>query len=273
MKRFLILCVTYHSYEELKRYVASVDEAVGKSAGEWLVDICVADNTDKDWKDISLDVKSVHSVRPFAFHENLGYFGAVQRMMKDVEHIADYDFVAISNVDLDMPADFFQKLGSMQFADNVGWVANAILSGLENRDRNPKIMKRYSEKRLKQLRFLFKYPVLHYLYQRTLYLRKRAYASKPAMDIYAGHGSFVLLTRAFVSKYPLLDYPVFLFCEEIYLAELCAKAGLVVRYEPSLIVRDTEHCSTGKMRKSFYYKCNYEAIDYILRTYYVGGCG
>lgn len=268
MKHFLILCVTYHSYDELRRYISTVDTAAQKVADHWTVDVCVADNTDADIQDISLQTSAISHVKVHPFHENLGYFGAVQRAMAEVTEIQDYDFVAISNVDLEMPEDFFLQLDRLCVADNVGWVANAILSGLENRDRNPKIMQRYSAKRLRQLRFLFKYPVLHYLYQRTLYLRKRAHAQRPAMDIYAGHGSFILLTQAFVRQHPQLHYPIFLFCEEIYLAELCRNAGLTVRYEPSLVIRDTEHCSTGKMRKAFYYKCNYDAVDHILRTYY-----
>lgn len=269
MKRFLILCVTYHSYSELHHYLESVAKAVLSSGnGSWQVDVCVGDNTDVDWQDINVQLSGLNSVSVFPFHKNLGYFGAVQGEMKEVKDIAAYDFVAISNVDLEMPVDFFAKLDALQIDEKVGWVANAILSGLEGRDRNPKILHRYSVKRLKQLRFLFKFPILHYLYQHTLYLRKRAYTQRPAMDIYAGHGSFILLTKAFMEKYPLLDYPIFLFGEEIYLGELCRMASLVVRYEPSLAILDTEHCSTGKMRKSFYYKCNYEALDYILATYY-----
>ena len=269
MKRFLILCVTYHSYPELHRYMDSVSKAVlSSSKDDWQVDVCVADNTETDSETVLIQLPGLHDVKVFTFQKNLGYFGAVQSMMRELTNLADYDFVAISNVDLDMPIDFFSKLKELPVSDKTGWVANAILSGLEGRDRNPKILQRYSVKRLKQLRFLFKYPVLHYLYQRTLYLRKRVYAQRAAMDIYAGHGSFILLTRAFVSVYPQLNYPIFLFGEEIYLGELCKMAGLTVRYEPSLIMRDTEHCSTGKMRKSFYYKCNYEAIDYILKTYY-----
>lgn len=268
MKRFLLLCVTYHSYEELKRYVASVDMAAQHASNEWAVDLYVADNTESGFQEIELKTKAIHQIRVFPYHENIGYFGAVQRMMAVVDSIAEYQFAAISNVDLEMPEDFFSRLGQLKVADNVGWVANAIVSGLERRDRNPKIMHRYSEGRLKQLRFLFKYPILHYLYQKTLYLRKRAYAQRPAMHIYAGHGSFILLTQSFLIRYPLLSYPMFLFCEEIYVAELCREAGLLVRYEPSVSVLDTEHCSTGKMRKSFYYKANYQSIDYILNTYY-----
>lgn len=269
MLRFLILCVTYHSYSELHHYLDTVSQAAAMVGQEqWQVDVCVADNTESDCQELTLQLPALHEVRVFPFRENLGYFGAVQRMMEQLPHIQDYDYVAISNVDLEMPADFFTKLRSLPLADNVGWVANAILSGLENRDRNPKILQRYSLGRLKQLRFLFRYPLLHYLYQRTLYLRKRVYAQRPPMDIYAGHGSFILLTQSFLRHYPVLHYPVFLFGEEIYLAELCRQAQLRVRYEPSLSIRDAEHASTGKMRKSFYYRCNYDALNYIINTYY-----
>ncbi len=269
MPRFLLLCVTYHSYPELHTYLASVAEAARAVSGQpWQVDVCVADNTDTDSREPAFRHPSLHSVRVFPFHRNLGYFGAVQAMTEQLQGIDAYDYVAISNVDLEMPADFFVRLASLRVGPQVGWIANAILSGLENRDRNPKIRQRYTPRRLKQLRLLFRFPILHYLYQHTLYLRKRVATQPAPTHIYAGHGSFILLTQAFVRQYPQLHYPVFLFGEEIYLAELCRQAQLQVRYEPSLIIRDTEHASTGRMRKSFYYRCNYEALDYLINTYY-----
>ena len=267
MKNILFLCVTYNSYKELLTYVGSIDRAAQLAADKFAVDVLVADNTTDGRQVVDSHFDSLQSFRVVPTGSNLGYFGGVKCVMSQVDDITRYDFVAISNVDLLMPEDFFGKLDALKVDEQVGWVANSILSGLEKRDRNPKIMRRYSEKRLKQLRLLFRYPLLHQLYTRTLYLRKKHRPQLEAQEIYAGHGSFILLTRRFVSAYPVIDYPVFLFCEEIYLAELCRKAQLTVRYEPSVIIEDSEHCSTGKMG-AFYYKCNYEAIDYILKTYY-----
>lgn len=268
MKRFLLVCVTYNSYEELLGFLRSVDEACCLAKSVFEVDVLVADNTTEHVQQVAYTPDSLQHLQVCAFHENLGYFGAAQKAMQEIKDIHQYDYVAISNVDLLMPSDFFTRLGSLDVAENVGWVANAILSGLEKRDRNPKILQRYSKGRLNQLHTLFRFPILHYLYTKTLYRRKKVMAKTEARKIYAGHGSFVLLTKAFFNAYPALSYPIFLFCEEIYLAELCREAGLSVWYEPSLIINDTEHCSTGKMKKSFYYRCNYDAISYILKTYY-----
>jgi len=268
MKQMLILCVTYNSYQELYAYLQTIDEAAAHVSNDWQVDVYIGDNTEKDLQQITFKAERIRRIKKFLFPKNLGYLGAAQRMMSECPEITNYDYVAISNVDLEMPVDFFDKLSRYTLDDNVGWVANAILSSLEKRDRNPGIVCRYSEKRLKQLKLLFKYPILHYLYTKTLYLRKKFIKHHTVKDIYAGHGSFILLTQAFIKKYPLLNYPVFLFCEEIYLGELCLKAGLKVKYEPSIIINDSEHCSTGKMKRRFYYRCNYDAISYILKTFY-----
>ena len=268
MKKFLLVCVTYNSYSELGEYLASVDVALGRANDEWEVDVLVGDNTVENVQAVQFSPGFIRSFRVFSYKKNYGYFGAAQRAMMEVGDVRQYDYVAISNVDLYMPDDFFVKLGQLSLSQDVGWVANAIISGYEKRDRNPKIIHRYSVGRLKQLRFLFHYPLFHYLYTKTLYRRKKAQSARHAMPVYAGHGSFILLTKAFFSACPKLEYPMFLFCEEIYLGEICREANLKVWYEPSLVIRDTEHCSTGKMKKSFYYRCNYDALNYILSRYY-----
>ena len=49
---------------------------------------------------------------------------------------------------------------------------------------------------------------------------------------------------------------------------MCQKAGLRVEYVPSMKVIDTEHASTGRMSHRFYCRCNYEAMQYIIKTFY-----
>ena len=179
----------------------------------------------------------------------------------------DYDYSIISNVDLMLEEDFFQKLADYNCSEDTGWIAPQIWSNLEERDRNPKVLNRYSLKKLQILRTFYQFPILDTLYTSTFY-KKKKYESHQAGQIYAGHGSFIILTRRFFELCGKIDYPVFLFCEEIYLAEMCRKAGLKVLYEPSLIVKDTEHASTGRMNHGFYCRCNYEAMQYIIKTFY-----
>ena len=245
MKRIAVFCVTFNSDWELERYRASIAGAADRAAGLVAVEVFVARNTKVD---------------------NPGYFGGIRRLMKEHDP-AGYDYCIVSNVDITVDEDFFVRLVGLSGAEGRGWIAPQIWSEAEQRDRNPKIVERYSLRKLQVLRLLYRFPVLDWLYTRTVYRRKR-YVRHEAGDVYAGHGSFIVLTRRYFERCGIIDYPVFLFCEEIYLAEECRRAGLRVCYEPSLRVCDAEHASTGRMGHGFYCRCNYEAMQYIISTYY-----
>jgi GT2 family glycosyltransferase len=229
----------------LDYYRQSLNKAVEKAKGKICLDFFVAHNSKGN---------------------NPGYFGAIKRLMADVD-IKEYDYTIISNVDLTVEEDFFLKLADYTCDENIGWIAPQIWSNLEKRDRNPKILERYSQRKLNILKLFYQFPILDTLYTHTIY-RQKKFESHPAGRIYAGHGSFIILTREYFKRCGKIDYPVFLFCEEIYLAEMCQKAGLNVEYEPSIKVIDTEHASTGKMKHSFYCRCNYEAMQYIIKNFY-----
>ena len=245
MKKIAVFCVSYCSDHERDLYLSTIRNAAQKASNIVDVDVFVSNNTKED---------------------NPGYFGAIKRLMQQVD-VNNYDYSIISNVDLMLEEDFFQKLADYICSEDTGWIAPQIWSNLEERDRNPKVLNRYSLKKLQILRTFYQFPILDTLYTSTFY-KKKKYESHQAGQIYAGHGSFIILTCRFFELCGKIDYPVFLFCEEIYLAEMCRKAGLKVLYEPSLIVKDTEHASTGRMNHGFYCRCNYEAMQYIIKTFY-----
>lgn len=258
-------CVNYHSYTALHDFLISVENATQAVESPIAVSVFIADNTDADYQPISTDSAAI-SIRVFPFHENLGYFGAIHKMMEQVNP-KDFDYVIISNVDVLLDEDFFCRLLALKTNDNTGWIAPQIYSNLEHRDRNPKIMQRYPKRKLQVLQALFRCPPLYNLYTHTAYKSKKL-IKHAAGEIYAGHGSFIILTRNYFQRCGIIDYPVFLFCEEIYLGEQCRKQGLKVIYEPQVRVTDAEHASTSTFKRSKYCRYNYEAISYILKNYY-----
>ena len=245
MKRIAVFCVTFHSDVELEHYKASLQKAAEKAGDEVELDIFVSQNTEAD---------------------NPGYFGGIRRAMLQTD-VAAYDYAIISNVDLTVEEDFFVKLAAYDCAADTGWIAPQIWSAQEGRDRNPKIMNRYSLKTLKILKMIFRFPPIWAL-KRTISSRRKKGETHPAGEIYGGHGSFIILTKHYFDSCGVINYPVFLFCEEIWLAEQCRKAGLKVFYEPGLVVSDVEHASTGRMKLSHYCYLNELALDYIIRTFY-----
>lgn len=263
--KILIICVNYNSYNELSKYLDSIELACMNANGI-AVQVVVADNSTVSQK-ISTE-KYKHIKVEQCEQENLGYLPGAANVINNIQNANGYDYVAISNVDILMASNFFIKLQEYKLDEDIAWLATRIWSKAEERDRNPKIISRPSKKRLQLVNLMYKFPILDCLYTRSLYKRKTLYTPSPEMDIYAGHGSFMMLTKAFFEKYPKINYPIFLFGEELFFGELIRQEGMRVRYVPTLEVIDTEHASTGKMKKAFYYKCNKESIDFILNNYY-----
>lgn len=263
--KVLIVCVNYNSYMELAKYLASIDRS-NKGVDGVTVDVYIADNSNGKERVVNTQYENIR-VEQYDF-DNLGYLGGASAVVNNLPDVENYDYVAISNVDLQLSDNFFQVLKEKKIDDETAWIAPQIYSHDEDRDRNPKVIGRYSKKKLKMIYYMYKYPSLFYLYTATAYKRKKLAPKYDEMDIYAGHGSFMLLTRNFFKEYKRIEYPIFLFGEELFLAELIKNKGMKVRYVPSLRVEDMEHVSTSRMKKKFYFKCNTESIKYILDTFY-----
>ncbi len=103
--------------------------------------------------------------------------------------------------------------------------------------------------------------------------------SSPAQDrggrefIYAPHGAFFIFSRRYFEAGGFVDGNLFLYGEEISVAEICRSLGLAVVYEPSLRVLHNEHSSTGKRISRFSYECQKKALRYIASQYLYARAG
>jgi len=270
-KKILFLCVNYNSYDELRGYLISVEEASKICKDKIQIDVVIADNTIEGRK--TIDTSNLKSIivdfKPY--HQNLGYMGAVMKLIKDIgsEKVTNYDFVIISNVDLLLTETFFTNLLSKEINKNVGWIAPKILSLSENKDRNPKILKRPSKQHLRKLLTMFKYPILYRFYYDFIYkLRKKKLQTISNNKIYAGHGSMMIFTKYFMLKNAKFHFPCFLFGEELFFGELVRLSNLEVTYLPEIVVHDIDHVSTSKLKRSSYCKMNYDSIKELIKMYW-----
>lgn len=264
--KILIIPVNFNSYNELKKYLLSIDIAACNSTSS-CVDVIVADNSTVCESFDFSSYSHIKSAKILKF-DNLGYLGAAQSVVNSLSNIHEYDFVAISNVDIALDETFLYELEKTRFNSNIAWVATKIDSLDEKRDRNPKVLNRYSKKKLSLLHIMYKFPILFYMYTLTAYKRKKLSPAYPQMQIYAGHGSFMMFTSSFFRRHPKINYPIFLFGEELYLAERVRNLDMEVLYVPSLRVIDNEHVSTSTLKKKTYFNYNRESIKYILDTFY-----
>lgn len=267
MKHIAIFCVVYNSYKELFAYIDSINSAAiyAKDSG---VDVYIADNTDKEFKDITVNGYEHINVKVYPFHQNLGYLGAIKKMMSK-ENCAKYDYVIVSNVDMTLRQDTLNTLVNNTYPADTGWIASSIISQRTGLDMNPRAINRYTTSKLKIMKWFYRHPLVYQLYSHTFHkLRRRRINTCKPRYIYAGHGSFMILTKEYFSRCGIINYPIFLYCEEIYIAEECALHGLKVIYNPNIHVDDIGKVSTGKAPKNDYYRWNIEGLTYVIDKYY-----
>jgi hypothetical protein len=276
-----ILAVCHNSYDEAFLFLCSISDSVKNTSVD--LDVYFIDNSTEFSQRLAeaLEEMKVGFRVRYIRSENLGYLPSIASTIEKYKiRLQDYDYSCISNVDLTLDPDFFPRLEKIEVNSEIGIYAPAILSSALHVDRNPKIVKRPSVSKLKLNRWLFKYAFSHLMLRLVNVLRLQVkqyfkFDNTPLLSapvasnkmIYAPHGSFMILTKEFVKSDDKLNYPIFLFCEEIYLAEKAIEFGLFVAYRPDLVVFDSEHVSTSLMKPSSYRKQNFEALSYILTTY------
>lgn len=238
MKRFLLICVTYHSDNELHAFVESVLHAAECVKGRMEVDIEVADNG----------------------QDNKGYFGGALPIYN--AKAKEYDYVSISNVDLQLSENFFEQLLTVD-TTKIGWIAPDIFTDKIDRHENPYLLSRPKKRNFAIWNIIYSSTFIYRLYHRLYLLKSRQTKIYPACEIYAGHGSFMLFTNNFVTKNVEIHFPGFMYGEEIYMAELTRKAGLQVHYVPTLRITNIGNINTGlinQAQKSKWSKASLHAI-------------
>lgn len=262
--KIAIYCVNYHSYDSLKNYIESIEISVFETDKNVEVDLFVADNSCP--LEQFLVPSLSFSIQIISTEENLGYFGAIAFLMQRFPPI-NFDYSVISNVDVLLERDSLTKLLQIETDPLTGWIAPTIFSKSMQFDWNPQALQRYSIQKLRALRFLFKHPRLLKLKQRLLHTYHDIKDCPPG-PIYAGHGSFIILTKKFFQCCGIINYPVFLYGEEIYIAELCRLHNLKVIYVPQIRIIDIGKVSTGSIPAAQYCWYNYKAINYIIHNFY-----
>jgi len=212
---------------------------------------------------------------------NRGYFGgarfAFDQYLAEGNDLPDWVIVCNHDI-LIRDEDFFARL-LREDPQAVGVIAPRILVWPSNLDQNPFMRHRPGWLRWAQLRILssnYQLAAIRYwLWRRKAgvrsWLAERRRESNANTDcrqsIYAPHGSFFIFSRKYFEVGGYLDGNLFLYGEEISVAEICWRLGLPIVYEPSLCVHHNEHQSTGKAFSRRKYECEKQALRYVTSQY------
>ncbi len=269
MLNILYVIVNYNSEEDSVRYLQSIQKSQDSNSGT--VDIVLVDNSTTKSKKLRDTISLMDLNVTILDSDNVGYFGAFKVALESVGYpkVSTYDHVIISNVDLEVTEDFFSKLEETKVGTDIGVIAPSIVSKHRHNDLNPKIITKPSKSKILRNYMLFKYPFLFKFYAK---LSDKKIKHNKIQDIpqiiYAPHGSFIIFNQVFFEQGGIIDYPVFLFGEEMYVAESMKTMNLKIQYNPNIKIFDFDHGSTSKENRSFISAEHRKALKYILKNYY-----
>jgi GT2 family glycosyltransferase len=274
----LVIGVIYNTYPETLRYL----DSISTSAKEKLTLILVDNSNNPCPPDFLEKIRNYPFLNYIVTGKNLGYFGGAREGLQ--YYLGMYpqlpQWILVTNVDIVFTESFFLKLNGLKERENLGVIAPAIISDKWNADYNPKILKRYTRRKLKFYRFLYSNFILHNIFIIGTYAKKWVNGLKKTepitidnqglsgMKLYAAHGSCIVLKNTYFLRGGTLDLPNFLFGEEILVAESALQSGLDVEYHPELVIHDHELASVGVFvtrRINSYYN---ESLQSILKKYY-----
>jgi GT2 family glycosyltransferase len=272
----LLICIKYGSDAETAQYL----ESLRKLQGQRHLQVLVVDNS------VEAGPPELPAESNFTLaraEENLGYFGGARHGLSLYlrEHPLP-DWVIVSNVDL-LIADgqFLNKLALLRARPRLGVVAPSIRSALTGRDQNPFMRRRPSALRMHSYKWIYRSRLALNMYElasAAFHKVRSAFRGRPQLGtelpekpgetIYAPHGSFLIFSSEYFRAGGSLEFPCFLFGEEIYLAETLRKLELDAVYEPSLEVLHQEHKSTRLLKSRRMARAVASSAKYCADTYF-----
>ena len=227
--------------------------------------------------------EAISGLANFELHEltvNAGYFGAAKEGLdRFVERTAEMpDWVIVCNNDVLIEDEtFFEKLFACDPA-MVGVLAPRIIIPSQATEQNPFMKMRPGGWRRFTMRLHSSaYPFAvawDWLSRRKRALRSRmpSWMSRAQSDggretIYAAHGAFLIFSRRFFEAGGRLDDQLFLYGEEIAVAETCRALRLPVIFDPSLSVLHNEHQSVGKGMSRLMFGYHRKSVRHVLSKY------
>ena len=268
MKKVLIVCVSYNSYDVLYDYIKSIDIAAKEALDLVQVVVAIVDNTPDKFELITPKVQYI-DVEVFPYHKNLGYMGGAVSALKDLtkEYVSQFEFVIVSNVDITLSKDFFYNLCNREFADDVAWIAPSIYRQ-DKSNENPFQQYRISKFKLNLLISMYSCSTLYSIYQRYRISKHEEVVKQEEKEIFAGRGSIFIFTKNFMKKEYPLTFPSFMYGEEVYYGELVCRNSMKTLFVPSIEVYNIGSVSTGKL--SIKRKCdmNKDSLKRIKKVIY-----
>ncbi len=277
-KQVLVIGVNYHSDKETRVFINEILEQQCSCN----IDVLIVDNSRLLPESLSRTESSGRRVLIYKPDRNLGYLGGADWALNQYLQTSEIpEWVVISNTDIYVPdRRFFHNMVLDYEADEVGVIAPDVFSPKLGH-QNPFMEYRPSRFRMHFYKWVFKSYISTLTYEflatiKSLILSmfrrlKQKNAISQPRNIYAPHGSFIVLNKAYFQRGGLLKYGAFLFADEIFVAETAMRLNLKAVYDPHLKVIHYGHGTVGLSNVRKIWKYMAEASAYCADTLFTKG--
>ena len=272
----LVIIVNYKGEQSTLELLASLDRLRGFSD----IDVIVVDNCsgEENLSKLRARVAQLSNVELLESATNRGYFGAAKFAYDHylARGQALPDWVIVCNHDVIVEDEEFLLKLWQQDCLGLGVIAPRIQLTRSGLDQNPFMKHRPNWLRWASLHLIYSNYLFAAIWDRLSRLKQGFKANRKSgssacdtqkQEIYAAQGSFFIFARKFFEAGGFLDENLFLYGEEISVAEICRCLSLDIIYEPALTLRHNEHASTGNVISRFSYNCQKGALKYVSARY------
>ena len=253
----LFVCVNYNNSKETINYIIHLNQCLNEKQ----FNIVVCDNSESkcEFDNLSKFIKNYHikNIYLTKSKKNLGYFTGMQFAINFyVNNFSDIpSIIYICNTDIIIKTKNIIEISKNIFKkDNILSIAPNIVLAKQLKPQNPFKIKKPTYKKLKFLEKVYSNQVLNNTYSLAYKLKrkliKNSITDSSTCTIYAPHGSFIIIKKEFFKLGGTLNYPGFLFGEELFLAEQILKLNKKVIYLKDINIIHNENCVTKLIESS-----------------------
>lgn len=179
--------------------------------------------------------------------KNLGYLNGCLYGLK--KYGENYTWAVISNTDVEFMSNrFFKNFIGEKYGTEIGCVGPDVCLQDAITHQNPFFLTRPSRRAMKLRRAIYSNYPLYSLY--CLLSSMKAKLKKKTVErsgqVYSVHGSIVVLRKKVVDALLEGENQIFMYGEELYIAEIVRKNNLISYYDKELEIRHKENQVTGK---------------------------
>lgn len=209
--------------------------------------------------------------------KNLGYLNGCLFGLRTLGKIDSFDWIIMCNTDIDFyEDDFFSKLVEEPYEDSIWCQGPSIMLASNNIQQNPFLKKRPSKGYILRRYLSF---INYYIYCAqyvSFRLKRRALNSRSSCAggreqhemVYAVHGSFFILRSGLVQKLLNTDNSIFMYGEELFIAELAEASNKKTMVNWKLHVIHNENQTTSMVTSKLKQQWKKTSMCFIYKNFF-----